>query len=223
MLPACPMTERGSSLIRALAFLLPALSLALSGCAKPALPQGLQHLAYPGRTNEHHIVIEAPPERIFSILTDFDRFPGLVPSDRIRVSKQTGGPYGVGTVIRTETGYKIKVSWTTRVVDFQECRKITLQFQEGMFRGGYEIWDLEPDGEKTRVSHTILFNLSNFIYRILWVLKDVESKHNILVEATLHNLKRASEADTDGHQARIDTDKASTDPYPPLRLAEALP
>jgi ribosome-associated toxin RatA of RatAB toxin-antitoxin module len=165
----------------------------LFGCVKPIVPARLHYLGYAGRVNEHHIAIDAPPERIFSILTDFDRFPGLVPSDRIRVSKVTAGPYGVGTVIRTQTGYQIKVSWTARVVDVQEGRRIVLQFQEGMFRGGYEIWELQEEGERTHVSHTILFNIANVIYRVLWVLKDVESKHDTLVEATLSNLKNASE------------------------------
>ena len=197
MLVLCRMVVRRTPLSLSLPGVL--LALVLSGCAKPAVPQGLRHLAYQGWTNEHHITIDAAPKQVFSILTDFDRFPRLVPSDRIRVSKETSGPYGIGTVIRTQTGYKIKVSWTTKVVDLEDCRRIVLQFQEGMFRGGYEIWDLQPDGERTRVSHTILFNLSNFVYRVLWVVKDVESKHNILVEATLQNLKRASEADTDRH------------------------
>lgn len=197
MLVLCRMFVRRTLLDLSLSGVL--LALVLSGCAKPAVPEGLRHLGYQGWTNEHHTTIDASPKQIFSILTDFDRFPRLVPSDRIQVSKETPGPYGIGTVIRTQTGYKIKVSWTTKVVDLEDCRRIVLQFQEGMFRGGYEIWELQPDGERTRVSHTIVFNLSNFVYRVLWVVKDVESKHNILVEATLQNLKRASEANTDTH------------------------
>jgi ribosome-associated toxin RatA of RatAB toxin-antitoxin module len=165
----------------------------LTGCVKPIVPARLDYLGYAGRVNEHRIAIDAPAERIFSILTDYDRFSCLVPSDRIRVSKETAGPYGVGTVIRTQTGYQIKVSWTARVIDVQEGRRIVLQFQEGMFRGGYEIWELREEGERTHVSHTILFNIANVIYRVLWVLKDVESKHDTLVEATLRNLKNASE------------------------------
>jgi ribosome-associated toxin RatA of RatAB toxin-antitoxin module len=170
------------------------LSLCLcSACAKHTIPARLQYLHYEGQVNEHHIMIQAPPERIFAILTDEDRFPGLVPCDRIRVSCVTQRPYRVGTLIRTQTGFKIKISWLSKVVDLAPPRRITLQFQDGIFRGGYEVWELEPVGDQTMVSHTILYKLSNFMYRLLWSVKNVEEKHNSLVENTLHNLRRTAE------------------------------
>ncbi len=165
-----------------------------AACAKPMVPTRLDYLHYNGRVNEHRIAIQASPDRIFAILTDGDQFPHLVPGDRIRVTKITPEPYGVGTQIRTQTGYRIKLSWTSSVVDLQPGRRITLQFQNGIFNGGYEIWELQPMGDQTLVSHTILFNLSNFIYRVLWVVKNVEEKHNTLVEGTLCNLKQAAES-----------------------------
>jgi ribosome-associated toxin RatA of RatAB toxin-antitoxin module len=217
------MIDHGSMLVRG--WICWMLFCSLTGCVKPIVPDRLQYLGYAGRVNEHRIAIDAPPERVFSILTDFDRFPSLVPSDRIRVTKETAGPYGVGTLIRTQTGYKIKVSWTTKVVDIQEGRKIILQFQEGMFRGGYEIWELQQESERTHVSHTILFNIANAVYRFFWVLKGIESKHNILVEATLRNLKLASESDAASAVAAMapscsPLSSTTTDGFPPARLAQ---
>lgn len=192
----------------------------LAGCAKPIVPARFAPLGYAGRVNEHRIAIDAPAERIFSILTDYDRFPCLVPSERICVTKETKGPYGLGTVLRTQTGYKIKVSWTSKVIDLEENRRIVLQFQEGMFRGGYEIWELQQEGTRTQVSHTILFNIANLIYRVLWVLKDVETKHDVLVEATLRNLKIVSES---GGANLVTALSASPPPLPSTTVEDPGP
>jgi len=170
------------------------LVLASTGCATPPpVPERLEFLHYQGQVNEHHIFIQAPPSRVFRILTDFDRFVTLIPSDRVQLRKITPGPYQIGTIIRTETIYKIKLSWDSQVVQIQKDRSLVLQFQSGPFRGGYEVWELKARGSCTRVSHTLVYNISNFFYGLVWRLKHGERRHNTLTEVTLLNLKRECE------------------------------
>jgi ribosome-associated toxin RatA of RatAB toxin-antitoxin module len=130
---------------------------------------------------------------VFDVLTDFDRFVTLIPSDRVQLRKVTPGPYRVGTAIRAETIYKIKLIWDSQVVQIQKDRFLVLQFHSGPFRGGYEVWELKAQGSCTRVSHTLVYNISNFFYRLVWLLKQGERKHNTLTEVTLLNLKRECE------------------------------
>ncbi|NVM22805.1 MAG: SRPBCC family protein [Desulfobacterales bacterium] len=167
----------------------------LVGCATAPVPERLQFLEYQGSVNEHDIFIQAPPSRIFALLTDFDRFPALLPSDRIQMTKVSPEPYRIGTVIRTQTRYRISLRWNTQVVAKQADRRLVLQFLDGIFRDGYEIWELRQEGTGTRVSHAIVYNIANFLYHTFWVLKRVESRHDALIEDTLLNLKQACEAE----------------------------
>ncbi|MGD8438368.1 MAG: SRPBCC family protein [Syntrophobacterales bacterium] len=168
--------------------------LILLGCATPPpVPERLEFLNYQGHVNEHHALIQALPSHVFAVLTDFDRFVSLIPSDRVQLSKVTPGPYQVGTTIRAETMYKIKLSWESKVVNLEKNRLLVLQFQNGPFRDGYEVWELRPQGSCTRVSHSFVYNISNFFYRLVWVFKRGEEKHNTLTEVTLLNLKRECE------------------------------
>ena len=164
--------------------------LAFLGCAAPPpVPERLEFLDYQGHVNEHHVVIQADSSQVFAVLTDFERFVTLVPADRVRLTKVTPGPYEVGTVIRAEMLYKVSLGWDSQVVKVQEDERLILQFQDGPFRGGYEVWELNPQGSSTKVSHTLVYNISNFLYRLVWVLKRGEQKHNTLTQATLQNLK----------------------------------
>jgi hypothetical protein len=165
----------------------------LPGCATAPMPERFRFLGYDGNVNEHNIVIHASPSRVYSVLTDFDQFAHLVPGPNIRVTKITPGPISVGAVTYTETGYKIKIGWHSQVVEEQRDQMLIFRFLDGIFRGGYEIWELQPTECGTRASHTIVYNLSSFPYRVLWVLKGVEDKHNTVVEATLQNLKQHCE------------------------------
>jgi ribosome-associated toxin RatA of RatAB toxin-antitoxin module len=175
-------------------FVLALVVLVLHGCATPPpVPERLEFLNYQGQVNEHHTLIQASPSRVFDVLTDFDRFVALIPSDRVQLKKVTPGPYQVGTAIRAETIYKIRLNWDSQVVHIQKDRLLVLQFQSGPFRGGYEVWELKAKGSCTRVSHTLVYNISNSFYRLVWLLKQGEKKHNTLTEVTLLNLKRECE------------------------------
>lgn len=188
------MRSMSGTLLQLQGFLAGLMALILLGCATPPpVPERLEFLNYQGQVNEHHTLIKASPSQVFAVLTDFDRFVRLIPNDRVELSKVTPGPYQVGTTIRAETMYKIKLSWESKVVNLEEGRLLVLQFQNGPFRGGYEVWELRPQGSCTRVSHTFVYDISNFLYRLIWVFKRGEKKHNTLTEVTLLNLKRECE------------------------------
>ena len=115
-------------------------ALVLTGCATPPpVPERLEFLNYQGQVNEHHTLIQAPPSRVFDVLTDFDRFVTLIPSDRVQLKKVTPGPYQVGTTIRAETIYKIRLIWDSRVVQIQKDRFLVLQFQSAS-RRAFSLW-----------------------------------------------------------------------------------
>jgi ribosome-associated toxin RatA of RatAB toxin-antitoxin module len=184
----CPLSGCRSILVLALVVL------ALTCCATPPpIPERLEFLNYQGQVNEHHTLVRAQPSQVFAVLTDFDRFVTLIPTDRVELSKVTPGPYQVGTTIRAETAYKIKLRWHSKVVQMEKDSLLVLQFQDGPFRDGYEVWELRPQGNCTRVSHTFVYNISNLLYRLVWVFKRGEKKHNTLTEVTLLNLKRECE------------------------------
>jgi hypothetical protein len=71
-------------------------------------------------------------------------------------------------------------------------RKIRIQFLDGFFAGGTEIWELESVGEYTRVTHTIIVKPKGLVSQLAWILK-VRLKHNKMVEALLDNLEEVSE------------------------------
>jgi hypothetical protein len=99
------------------------MALVLLGCATPPpVPERLEFLNYQGQVNEHHTLIKASPSQVFAVLTDFDRFVRLIPTDRVELSKVTPGPYQVGTTIRAETVYKIKLGWHSKVVNLEKDR-----------------------------------------------------------------------------------------------------
>jgi len=169
------------------------LLLLLVGCASPPVPARLQFLGYQGYVNEHKILIHAPISRVFALLTDHDRLQELAPVDLVQSTKVSPGPYSVGTLIHSETRYKIKLQWDSRVVRLEQDHLLVLEFLNGIFRGGYEVWELQPEGDFALLSHTLVYNLANPLYHILWVVKQGETKHDALVETTLLNIKRASE------------------------------
>ena len=59
---------------------------------------------------------------------------------------------------------------------------------------GTEIWELEPEDEFTRTTHTIIVQPQGILKKMVWNLK-VRRKHDKMVEAFLDNLKRVAETE----------------------------
>ena len=102
--------------------------------------------------------------------------------------------YQVGTFVNTKIDHIFKLIWRSQVIEINQYKKIRLQFLNGFFAGGTEIWELEPENEFTRITHTIIVQPQGFLKRLAWNLK-VRRKHNKMVEAVLDNLKQAAETE----------------------------
>ena len=102
--------------------------------------------------------------------------------------------YQVGTFVNTKIDHIFKLLWRSQVVEIIPDKKIRLQFLNGFFVGGTEIWELDPLNEYTRIIHTIIVQPQGFLKKLAWNLK-VRRKHDKMVEAVLDNLNRTGETE----------------------------
>jgi hypothetical protein len=161
------------------------------GCSSKYTLESSDYQGYGGEINQHTRLIQATRKRVFQILTSQDAFREICPEGTI-VTFETPPPYGVGTLVNTKITHIYELGWNTRVEELLPPRKIRLQFLDGFFAGGTEIWELETLGEETQVTHTIIVQPKGFFGNLVWTLK-MRIKHDKMVEAVLDNLKRVSE------------------------------
>ena len=136
--------------------------------------------------NRHERWIAADCERIYAIMTDPQAFSRLIPP-YTRVDFETPPPYRTGTLLTTHIDHLIKFTWHSRVLRVQRGRRIELAFLDGPFQGGTEIWELKPEKNGTRVTHTIIV-APRGVVRLIWEWKG-RTRHNVLAEQFLDNLK----------------------------------
>jgi hypothetical protein len=163
----------------------------LSGCSTKPNHTFDKYFQYEGEIDQHTRLIQAESRHIFHILTRQDSFNGICPKGTI-VTFEPILPYQVGTFVNTRIDHIFKLHWRSQVVEIKQHNKIRLQFLSGFFAGGTEIWELEPEKEFIRTTHTIIVNPQGFLKRLAWNLK-VRRKHDKMVDAVLDNLKRAAE------------------------------
>jgi ribosome-associated toxin RatA of RatAB toxin-antitoxin module len=164
-----------------------------TGCSVKHTRTSDKYAQYKGEINQHTRLIQAESHRIFRILTRQDAFKGICPKGTI-VTFESIIPYQVGTIVHTRIDHIFKLSWRSQVLEIDQYRKIRLQFLDGFFAGGTEIWELVPENTSTRVTHTIIFQHQGFLKKLVWNLK-VRRKHNRMVETVLDNLKRTAETE----------------------------
>ena len=167
------------------------LFVSLYGCSTKYIITSPQYNQYEGEINQHTRLIRAEKNRIFQILTQEEAFKEISPKGII-VTHESPPPYRVGTLIKTKIVHIVKLDWNSRVEEVIPDRKIRLQFLNGFFTGGTEIWELDSVNEYTRVAHTIIVQPKGFFKNLAWILK-VRRKHDTIVEALLDNLKKVSE------------------------------
>ena len=165
----------------------------LTGCSAKHNHTYAKYSQYKGEINQHTRLIQAESRRIFYILTHQDSFNSICPKGTI-VTFGHILPYQVGTLVSTEIDHIFKLLWQSQVEEIKQNKNIRLQFLNGFFEGGTEIWELEPENEFTRVTHTIIVHPQGFFKNLAWNLK-VRRKHNKMVETVLENLKRAAESE----------------------------
>lgn len=163
------------------------------GCSTKHIATSAKYSQYEGEINQHTRLIQAETHRIFHILTHQDTFNAICPQGTI-VTHDPLQPLQPGTFVNTKIDHIFKLAWRSQVVEMIPYKKIRLQFLDGFFAGGTEIWELEPENEFTRTSHTIIVRPQGFLKKLAWNLK-VKRKHNKMTEAVLDNLKRVSETE----------------------------
>jgi len=166
--------------------------LLFAGCTSPytVLPSNVP--AYSGEANQHIRWIRADSQRIFRILTRPQSMRFLCPEGTV-VSFLSPLPYMEGDLVETRIEHIFKLKWISQVEQVVANQSIRLIFQSGFFSGGAELWELYPEADGTRVSHTIIVDPKGFLRRLAWVTK-VRSKHDKMVELFLDNLKRTAES-----------------------------
>jgi len=146
----------------------------------------------PGERNRHARWIAVPPERIYAILTDSEAFTRLIPP-YTRVAFDTPPPYRPGTRLTIHIDHLIKLTWHSQVRRIELNRRIELEFLDGLFQGGTEIWELKPEKSGTWVTHSIIVAPRGFL-RLIWNWKG-RARHDVLAEQLLDRLKETLEAD----------------------------
>ena len=146
---------------------------------------------YEGEINQHTRLVRAERSHVFQVLTQEESFKKICPKGTI-VTHESPPPYKVGTLVKTKMVHIFELEWNSRVEEVIPDSKIRLQFLDGFFRGGTEIWELEGEGEDTLVTQTIIVQPKGLLEKLAWALK-VRMKHNKMTEAVLDNLKRLCE------------------------------
>lgn len=163
----------------------------LAGCASTYTIKAPEYACYTGEINQHKRLIRAQKSRIFQILTNEKAIQEICPKGTI-VTHESSLTYGVGTRVNTKVNHIFKLEWNTRVEEVISLKMIRLRFLDDFFAGGTEIWEIEEQGEYTRVSHTIIVRPKGFLWKMAWILK-VRRKHDKMVEDFLDNLQKVSE------------------------------
>lgn len=105
----------------------------------------------PGATRT--IVINAPVEKVFDVITQYERYPEFLPEVKeIRASNRQGNT--------VELHYKVDVVKTVRYsirVTEERPRRMSWSFIQGeVMKDNKGSWVLEPEGEgKTRATYTV--------------------------------------------------------------------
>jgi uncharacterized protein YndB with AHSA1/START domain len=167
------------------------LAVFVAGCSSRYTVSSPKYDAYSGEINQHARLIDAPPRRVFEILTDAVNLPALCPKGTV-VTYLSSPPYKTGSLVETRIEHIFSLKWLSRVEAVDPYHMIRLVFQSGFFAGGTEIWELNAEDGKTRVSHTIIVHPKGFLRRAAWFLK-VRRKHDRMVEQFLDNLTLLTE------------------------------
>jgi ribosome-associated toxin RatA of RatAB toxin-antitoxin module len=99
------------------------------------------------------IVVNAPPEKVFDIVTAYDRYPEWLPEvKRIHTSGRTGDEVKV----HYEVDFKIKTIRYTILAREERPKRMSWSFVEGeVMKDNKGSWVLEQEGEgRTRVTYS---------------------------------------------------------------------
>jgi len=148
---------------------------------------------YRGKLNQHQTLIQREPKEIYDILVDPNQLKRWCPIEQISVEKISPGEFSVGTRFHFKLQFWIQPEWDSEVIHLEKDRQIIYEFLNGIFNGGIEIWDLKKKNSGTEVTHTLLYKIQRWIYKVGWFLLGGEKKHDELTEVALSRLKNLLE------------------------------
>ncbi|MBM4322290.1 MAG: SRPBCC family protein [Deltaproteobacteria bacterium] len=151
---------------------------------------------YRGKVNQHRTLIQKDPEAIYKILIDPGQMKQWCPIEQISVERVTPGEFRVGTLSRFKLNFRIQPEWNSEVIHLESNRQIISRFINGIFEGGIELWDLKRTETGTEVTHTLVYQIKRWIYKVGWFLLGGEKKHNELTELALRRLKSLLEGNS---------------------------
>lgn len=144
---------------------------------------------YKGKVNQHRALILKEPEEIYCALIDPEQMKRWCPVEQISVERMTPGGFRVGTRSHFRLNFRIQPEWDSEVIHLEKNRQIVSQFLNGIFQGGIEIWGLKKMESGTEVTHTLVYQIRRWIYKVGWFLLGGEKKHDELTEIALSRLK----------------------------------
>jgi len=139
---------------------------------------------------ERTVSINAPPERVWSVMTDVERWPEWTESMK-SVERLENGEFGVGSKARLRIRRSPNANvWT--VTELTPNRSFTWETNSGGVKG-IATHIIEPDGNGSKV--TLIVGLSGIVATLFGPMIGGQSRKNVEMEA--EGLKRRSEG-TDG-------------------------
>lgn len=105
--------------------------------------------------SEISIWIDAPPERVFPLVADLDRWPERLPHYRyVRVLDRSSG--AVRAAMSARRG-PIPVFWVAEQTSERDSRRIRFRHVGGVTRGMEVLWtlDQEEGGTRARITHDL--------------------------------------------------------------------
>ncbi|MCI0569888.1 MAG: SRPBCC family protein [Myxococcaceae bacterium] len=139
----------------------------------------------PGATRS--IVINAPMEKVFATITDYERYADFIPEVRsVRVLERASG--GAATV-QYDADVVKRIRYTLRHVAHPPSR-VEWSFVEGeVLKDNHGSWVLEPAGEgKTKATYTVEIGLGPLVPRAI-----INTLVDTSLPKLLENFKRAAE------------------------------
>ncbi len=144
---------------------------------------------YRGKVNRHRTLIQKAPEVVYKTLIDPEQMKQWCPIEQISVERMTPGEFRVGTQSHYKLNFRIQPEWDSEVIRLERNRQIISRFINGIFEGGIELWDLKKTESGTEVTHTLVYQIKRWIYKIGWFFLGGEKKHDELTEIALSRLK----------------------------------
>lgn len=167
--------------------------MALFGCSAKYTSNSPKYTKYKGEINHHTRLIKANRSELFDIITDEQSYKKIC-DGLLTITYHPPLPYQAGTIVSTQVEVRQQMHWQSHVEEIIPSQMIRLKFIDGFFAGCTEIWEIEQEGEMTRVSHTTTVNPKNIKETLFWVLK-ARNKHDDIIETVLDNLQASVEDD----------------------------